>query len=246
MYNIPKIFEQFPDLLALETTRHGGLSQKPYASLNLGFNSGDDLELVTQNRKLLYDRLGIREKRVIYSNQIHKDHILVATRCGAYDGYDALITQNKNAYLNITVADCTPILIYDPVEKVVAAIHAGWKGTVAQLVAKTIQRMERTFKTKAKNCFAYVGTCIDERSFEVDIDVAQEFTYPFKRYDAHKKKFFVDLKGANKAQLLNSGIPENQIEVSPYSTVLHNQDFFSYRKEKGKTGRMIALIGMKK
>lgn len=246
MYNIPKIFEQFPELLAIETTRHGGLSQKPYERLNLGFNSGDDLELVKRNRKLLYDCLDIREKRVVYANQIHKDYILVVTRCGAYNGYDALITQNKNAYLSITVADCTPILIYDPVEKVVAAIHAGWKGTVAQIVAKTIQRMESTFKTKAANCVAYIGTCIDEQSFEVDVDVAQEFAYQFKRFDTHKKKFFVDLKQANKAQLLNSGIPENQIEVSPYSTVLHNQNFFSYRKEKGKTGRMMVMIGIKK
>lgn len=246
MYNIPKIFEQFPDLLAIETTRHGGISQRPYASLNLGFNAGDDLDTVKKNRKLLYDSLGIREKRVVYTNQIHKDGILVATRCGAYDGYDALITQNKNAYLSITIADCTPILIYDPVEKVVAAIHAGWKGTVAQIVAKTVQRMESTFKTKAANCFAYIGTCIDERSFEVDNDVAQAFTYQFKRFDTHRKKFFVDLKQANKAQLINSGIPENQIEISPYSTVQHNRDFFSYRKEKGKTGRMMVMIGLKK
>lgn len=246
MYNIPKIFEQFSDLLAIETTRHGGLSQKPYYSLNLGYNSGDDIEIVTKNRKRLYDALGIREKRVVYANQIHEDHILVVTRCGAYDGYDALITQNKNAYLSVTVADCTPILIYDSVQKVVAAVHAGWKGTVAEIVAKTVQRMEEVFKTKPEDCFAYVGTCIDERSFEVDQDVAQEFKIQQKRYDPVKKKFYVDLKGANKLQLLNSGIPEHQIEVSPYSTVLDNQNFFSYRKEKGTTGRMMVMIGIKK
>ena len=87
--------------------------------------------------------------------------------------------------------------------------------------------------------------CIDKSSFEVGEEVASRFSPDHKRWDARKKKFFVDLKKANEHQLRTFGLPEEQIEISPYSTVLHNQDYFSYRKEKGKTGRMLAIIGLR-
>jgi YfiH family protein len=246
MYTKPKIFTTFPKLLAIETTRQGGFSAKPYASLNLGLNSGEELENINKNRLLLFNELQIRPSRVASANQIHSDGIRRVTRCRLYDGYDALITNNVNTYLTITMADCTPILIYDPVNQAVAAIHAGWKGTVKDIAAKTLQRMQVEFKTNPTNCFAYVGTCIDGKNFEVGPEVAQQFALEFKTLDSTKKKFFVDLKKANTAQLIKCGIPEKQIEVSPFSTVEDNKDYFSFRKEKGKTGRMVVLIGLRK
>jgi YfiH family protein len=141
------------------------------------------------------------------------------------------------------VADCTPILILDTATRAVAAIHAGWRGTEAQIVRKTLEAMQLEFGTQAKNCWAYVGTCIDECSFEVGPEVAEQFDPAFKRYDAGR--YFVDLKRANSAQLQAFGVPADQIETSPYSTVLHVEDYFSYRKEKGQTGRMLCAIGWK-
>ncbi len=248
MYTIPKIFQQFPELIAVESNRKGGVSKTPYSSLNLGLFTDDKLENVKENRKRFFEAIGIKESRVAHSYQVHKDQILKVTRCRAYEGYDALITQNVNSYMAVTVADCTPILIYDAKNQAVAAIHAGWKGTVADITAKTIQRMQMEFKTNPKDCYVYVGTCIDETSFEVGEEVAEKFSIEFKRLDKNgrKPKFYVDLKKANVAQLVKCGVPENQIEVSPYSTVLDNNEYFSHRKEKGKTGRMMALIGVKK
>lgn len=248
MYIKPKIFQQFPELIAVESNRKGGVSKTPYSSLNLGIFTDDYPEDVLENRKLFFENLGIKMSRVTHSYQVHKDKILKVTRSKGYEGYDALITENSNTFLSVTVADCTPILIYDAKNKAVAAVHAGWKGTVLDITAKTIQRMKEDFKTNPRDCYVYVGTCIDENSFEVDEDVASMFTYDLKRLDksGRKPKFFVDLKKANVTQLLKCGVPENQIEVSPYSTVLNNDTYFSHRKEKGKTGRMITLIGVKK
>lgn len=248
MYTKPKIFQQFPEIIAIESTRHGGVSKSPYLSLNLGLFTDDKPENVQQNRQLLFEDLGIRKSRVAHSYQVHKDNILKVTRCKAYEGYDALITGNVNTFVTVTVADCTPILIYDAKNKAVAAIHAGWKGTVLDIAAKTLQNMQKEFKTNPEDCYVYVGTCIDETSFEVGEEVAEQFAIEFKRLDknSRKTKFYVDLKKANVAQLIKCGVPENQIEVSPYSTVLDNQNYFSHRKEKGKTGRMLALIGVRK
>lgn len=248
MYTIPKIFQQFPELIAVESTRKGGVSKAPYSSLNLGLFTDDSPENVLENRERIFESLGIKISRVTQSYQVHKDKILKVTRSKFYEGYDALITENANTFLSVTVADCTPILIYDAKNQAVAAVHAGWKGTVLDITAKTIQRMNEEFKTNPKDCYVYVGTCIDESSFEVGEDVAAMFTYDLKRLDktGRKPKFYVDLKKANVTQLLKCGVPENQIEVSSFSTVLDNDTYFSHRKEKGKTGRMIALIGVKK
>ncbi|WP_026994425.1 peptidoglycan editing factor PgeF [Flectobacillus major] len=245
MFKRPEIFQQFTNLVVAESTRHGGFSEKPYTSLNLGLYSGDSKETVLKNRRQFYQALGIGERRVAHSYQTHSDEIVVVTRGKAYQGYDALITARKGVFISVTVADCTPILIFDPVQQAVGAVHAGWRGTVKQIVAKTIQKMQSEFKTNPADCFAYVGTCIDECSFEVGLEVADEFMPEFKRFDAEKQKFFIDLKKANFVQLLNCGLPENQIEISEFSTILHNEDYFSFRKERGKTGRFAALIGMK-
>ncbi len=248
MYIIPKIFQQFPELIAVESNRKGGVSKAPFSSLNLGLHTDDKPENILENRKIFFENLGIKMSRVTQSEQVHKDKILKVTRSKVYEGYDALITENSNTFLTVTVADCTPILIYDAKNQAVAAVHAGWKGTVLDITAKTIQRMREEFKTNPKDCYVYVGTCIDENSFEVGEDVAAMFTYDLKRLDksGRKPKFYVDLKKANVTQLLKCGVPENQIEVSPFSTVLDNDAYFSHRKEKGKTGRMIAMIGVKK
>jgi polyphenol oxidase len=244
-FRIPAIFNAFPNLVSAESTRHGGHSQAPFSSLNLGLNTTDDPNHVQANRDHLFNLLGIGATQVAFSHQVHGDQVLVATQAGHYTGYDALITNCLDLYLSVTVADCTPILIYDAAQNAVAAIHAGWRGTVAQIAAKTVKVMQQTFGTNPRDCRAYIGTCIDDCSFEVGPEVAAEFGDRFKRYNSAIQKHCIDLKSANLAQLIEAGIPNSQVEVSPYSTVLHNNDYFSYRLEGGQTGRMLAIIGLK-
>ena len=241
----PAIFNQFPELIAAESTRHGGVSQAPYHSLNLGGATNDLPEHVAENNQRFFSEIGVKLADTAKSHQVHGAEILNVRQPGRYEGYDAMITDIPGIQLAVTIADCTPILIYDPVRKAAAAIHAGWRGTVQNIVSKTVLAMNEKFKTNPKDCFAYVGTCIDECSFEVGEEVASHFASSHKRLDETKGKYFIDLKNANKEQLLLAGLKPEYIELSRFSTVLNNEDYFSYRFENGTTGRMLATIGFK-
>lgn len=233
------------NIVAGESTRLGGYSLPPYESLNLGLYTDDQQRTILKNRRFFFESLGIKPEQTAGSHQVHGDQVFVVEQPGQYEGFDALICNHKGIFLTVTVADCTPILIYDSQKEAVAAIHAGWKGTVLEIVRKTLELMSKNFGTKGEDCHAYIGTCIDECSFEVDADVADNFSLPFKRWDDNRNKFFIDLKAANKKQLLDFGIPDANIEVSTFSTFDHNDRYFSYRKEKGQTGRMLGVIGMR-
>ena len=244
MFRSPALFKQFPELIAAESTRHGGVSPAPFSSLNLGMSTGDSPLHIEENRRRFWLVLGVSAGQVAAAHQVHGSDILTVTQPGRYDGYDALITNRANIVLTVTIADCTPVLLYDPVQRAVAAIHAGWRGTVQQIAAKAVMKMQEEFGTNPADCYAYIGTCIDECAFEVGEDVAGHFAEEYKRYDHGLQKYFVDLKAANLAQLRSAGVPENHVEVSTFSTVLHNEDYFSYRLEKGQTGRMLSAIAI--
>lgn len=235
----------FPNIVAGQSTRHGGVSEGPYASLNLGISTADDPGAVAENRRRFFAALGFDADQTASAHQIHGDSILHVRAPGRYEGYDALVTTEQNLLLNVTVADCTPILVYDPVQEAIAAIHAGWKGTVLKIAAKTIQQMELLFGTRAEDCSAYIGTCIDRCDYEVDADVAGHFDEKFAVWNEEKQKFQLDLKAANRDQLLAQGLLYQNIEISPHSTASQVGDYFSHRAEKGITGRMLAVIAMK-
>ena len=237
MYKTPDIFKVLPQVTAAESTRLCG---------NLGLFTQDQKEVVLANRQRFFASLGFTEEQAAHSFQCHSDKILVVDAPQAADGYDALITNGAEIYLCITIADCTPVLIYDPLSGSIAAIHAGWRGTVARIVEKTIQAMTNEFGASPSSCLAYVGTCIDFQNFEVGEEVAVHFPEQFKRPGEKAGKFFVDLKATNKAQLLAAGLQSDNIEVSTFSTFKHNDQYFSHRKEHGKTGRMLVVIGKKR
>lgn len=246
LYRRPAIFVPFQDrLAAAESTRHGGVSAPPYASLNLGLYTGDDPAAVRENRRRFFAALGFTPEQTAGARQVHGDHIRYVEDPGQYEGYDALITDRPGLLLTVTVADCAPVLVFDPRQGAVAAIHAGWRGTAAGIVDKTMRELTNRFGSRPVDCYAYIGTCIDECSYEVDADVADHFPRPYKRWDGDRHKFFLDLKGANRSQLLEAGVPAAQIGISSFSTVSDNRDYFSHRREKGRTGRLLAAIGKK-
>jgi YfiH family protein len=240
----PSIFTPYPWLIAAESTRHGGVSSEPYASLNLGLYTDDDPADIRENRRRFFGAIGTTASQVAGARQVHGCEVHYVEEPGQYEGYDALITDRPGLFLTVTVADCTPILLADIRRRSIAAIHAGWRGTIAGIVSKTMEAMRRHFGADPRDCRAYIGTCIDACSYEVDADVADHFDDPFRQWDASRGKFLVDLKAANRAQLIHQGVPSGQIEISAHDTVRHNEDFFSHRKEKGHTGRMLAGIGM--
>lgn len=232
-------------MVVAESTRHGGVSPAPYASLNLGKRTDDAPENVEENRRRFGAAAGFRPEQLAWSYQIHGVEVRRVEAAGGFSGYDALVTQRPGVVLAVSVADCAPVLVYDMRQKAVAAIHAGWRGAVAGIVPKTLQAMAEWFGTRSGDCLAYVGTCIDECSFEVGPEVAAQFDNAFVRFDATRGRHFVDLKGAITQQLRDCGLLDEQIEVSPYSTVLHHDDYFSHRLSGGRTGRMMAIIGLR-
>jgi len=245
-YQAIEIFNFNDHLLAIESTRWRGVSTQPYSSLNLGAFTNDRQEAIQQNKELLYTDLGINSDQIASSFQCHGNEVLNVIEPGYYEGFDALITNKKDIFLQILVADCTPILLFDPQNEVVAAIHAGWRGTANNIVQKTLEKMKDVFNTNPSDCFAYVGTCISQPFFEVDEDVALYFDEEFYVFDKEKNKYFIDLKGCNVRALSDAGLMKNHIAVSPFCTVKDNHLFFSHRHEKGTTGRFGVIIGMRK
>ncbi|TNE68968.1 MAG: peptidoglycan editing factor PgeF [Bacteroidetes bacterium] len=243
LYRQPAIFQNIAALVAAESTRHGGISLAPYHSLNLGKNTQDKPEHVAENRQRFCSALGFHPGQLAWSHQVHGAEVRLVTEPGGASGFDALITRESGILLSVSVADCTPVLVYDTRQQAMAAIHAGWRSAAAGIVRIVLHNMQKAFGSRAVDCLAYVGTCIDECSFEVGPEVAAAFEAGVKRFDPESSKYFVDLKKECTRQLQEAGLPESQIEVSPYSTVLHYADYFSHRRENGTTGRMLAVIG---
>lgn len=240
----PELFNS-TKIIAAQSTRLGGLSPKPYNSLNLGMSVQDDELNVLKNRELFFGSLGIKQSQVTKSHQVHGTNVLNVTAPITTEGYDGLITNTPGIFLVVSIADCCPILIHDEKNKAVAAIHAGWRGTAGKIVSNALVLMKEKFGTEGKDCKAFIGACIGYENFEVGAEVAAHFDTNHKRFDDRKQKWFVDLKTANKSLLMAAGVLSSNIEISSYCTVKDNSLFFSHRAENGKTGRMMAVIGIK-
>lgn len=245
---------EFPELLHFSTTRVGGCSTNNYGSLNLGFNSGDLPENVITNRLNLSMALGINPDRLIFPKQTHtatvktinhkffdlgnekQKHFLNET--------DAVITDLKNVCIAVKTADCVPVLLFDSKRKVVAAIHAGWRGTVQEIVLMTIHKMIEEFGSESSDLSAGIGPSISPAVYEVGEEVWNKFSHEFYCVTNPPKadKRFLDLWSANYHQLISAGIPENQIEIAGMCTFSDAYQFFSARRDGLKTGRMATGI----
>jgi len=246
-YIIPEIFRNYPDLLTLQSTRTGGVSEGMYASLNLGINTGDRPECVRENTRRLCAAAGIEPEKIVRSEQVHGTEILVADKPGAYHGYDAFITNKENLFLSVFTADCYPILVFDPRHNASGAIHAGWKGAAGEIVLKTIDAMQKNFGSLPSECIAWIGTGISGDAYEVSREVAKAFRTDESRpshFSVNEEKYLLDLGQVNFQQLLDAGIRIANIERSSFCSYRDSTLFFSYRRDKGTTGRMVSLIGV--
>jgi hypothetical protein len=232
-------------LVAAQSTRHGGVTPGSLGSLNLGWYTDDRPENVRENYRRLGADLDFDPTRIAAGYQVHGTQVLRVAAPGQAHGYDAFATDQPGIVLSVSVADCTPVLLFDPQHQVVAAAHAGWRGTVANIVGSTLAAMQAWYGTDPGDCFAYIGTCIAYADYQVDTDVADHFPAGHRRWDERAGKFYVDLKGANRDHLLQAGLAPEHIAVSTFSTHANAGDFFSHRAEKGRAGRGIALIGRK-
>jgi hypothetical protein len=235
-------------------TRNGGASLDVYKSLNMSFREGDEEFRVQQNWSKLARSFDIPLERFLVLNQVHGDGILVA-EAGEADAifrtelnYDAIVTNRPGLAICIKTADCVPVLIADRAKKVVAAVHAGWKGTALAISAKVIRLMRKRYASRPQDILAAIGPSIGLCCYEVDHFTAEAFreqkdneSFLFPS-TVKSSKWMVDLPEANRRQILDCGIPEENIESSGYCTMCNQNIFFSHRGSGGITGRQISFM----
>jgi YfiH family protein len=266
-------FSAFPWLVHGFSTSQGGVSRLNGSKvLNLGFTEWDARENVQQNRKLFQSALAASEFKLVSLKQFHSDVV-----CGfpsAPDepcSGDASITNTSNLLLGIQTADCVPILLLDPKKRAVAAVHAGWRGTLQRIVEKTIGRMKMEFNTDPSDLLAAIGPAIGGCCYEVGTEVAAAFHSQFANapewfdelrtgdepnplqwlnqfppgHQPPPKNVRLDLRKANRAQLLSAGLNPQNIFVSDLCTACCPDVLFSYRKQGSESGRMTSVIGIR-
>lgn len=242
------------------STRLSGVSEKPYASLNLALHVGDVEEKVLENRNRFAVAVGVLAERICTAEQIHSDVVTVVTEADAgrgsrayaeaIKGTDALITNVPELPLMLCFADCTPLLFFDEEHRAIGIAHGGWKGTVQRIAGKTLRAMEEQFGTRAENCLAAIGPAIGPKHYAVGEEVAanfrKEFSYAEEFSELRDGKTYLNLWEANRRQLLEAGMKDENIDMASACTVEDNAWYFSYRAEGAVTGRIAALISLVK
>lgn len=245
------------------TTRIGGVSTRPYDSLNLGLSCGlnpaqstqpsapeDSPDNIRENHARVFQAIGCAAHQHAWVHQVHAaDSVVVdMINAGEHPNADALISQTPDIVLSIRVADCVPILLAGQDGRVVAAIHAGWRGVVQDIVPKTIEKLSRQFNAPESDLTVAVGPCIGSEHFEVGEEVADAFRCIQLHdavFDRPGGKPHIDLARAVVMQLTASGIRQNQIDHADLCTFSNKEDFFSHRRDCGVTGRMAAIIAVR-
>ena len=235
------------------TTRFGGVSTGYLASLNLGIHRGDTTENLMENYRILGSAVGFAPEDLVFTRQTHTDIVRRVDRTNAGEGLfrpvepecDALITNEPGLTLAAFTADCTPILLHDAVTGAVGAVHAGWRGTVADIAGKTVQAMCREYGCRPEQIHAAIGPNIGGCCFETDRDVpdavravlgAAGECYIRKTGE----KYHVDLKGVNEALLRRAGV--RVIDISTECTACRPDRFWSHRVTGGNRGAQAAII----
>lgn len=238
------------------TTRHEGVSRPPYNSLNLGATTDDSPHNVEGNRSLLTRAFGISQERLVTVRQNHGSDLLVIDApnddLSHFAGVEAdgIITNQTGIMIGVTVADCVPILLYDPIRKVVAAVHAGWKGTAAAIVARAVQGMQSVFGSAQAGIKAAIGPCINPCCYQVDQPVKDGFKGQPELWQAVSEPdttdtWRLDLALANRMQLEDAGLFPANIQTVGNCVCCQKDFFFSYRRDGGETGRQIGFIMLK-
>ncbi|MEN7549113.1 peptidoglycan editing factor PgeF [Rapidithrix thailandica] len=247
----------FQGLKHYVSTRKGGFSNEgTFGSLNLSYNSGDDRETVTANRKKLTHALGIPLSRLIVPRQMHTDTIALVNEevlqtyvpNHSLEATDGLLTNLPGICLSVFSADCVPVLFYDPVKRVVAAVHAGWRGTVQLIAQKMIGQMQLHFGCQASDIRVGIGPSICQGVYQVGPEVIEEVRNALGTWEGlvnrvdQEGKGYLNLWEANRLQLLQAGVLPEHIEVAEICTFTQYQTFFSARKLGIRSGRFAAGV----
>lgn len=244
-----------PSVKAFSTCRDDGCGEGAYGTFNCTHYCGDNADHVAANRERLCADWQIAPDRLFIPRQVHDTRIAIvdeaflaeslARQTELLEGVDALISPLAQCCLAISTADCVPVLLHDERTGVIAAIHAGWRGTVARIVEQTMEKMTTLYGTRGEDICAAIGPSISQASFEVGDEVYQAFDdagFPMDRIAVHQEKWHIDLWEANRLQLVDAGVGPSRIEVAGICTYLHVDRFFSARRLGIMSGRMLTGI----
>ncbi len=248
--------DSFPEVRLFTTTRQSGVSQGNYSSFNLSPFSGDVNSDFQKNIQILSNEIDLPVDKIIIPFQTHETEVKVIDSCffelheaakGKFlFGVDALITNLPGVCIGVTTADCVPVFFYDPNKKVIAVAHAGWRGTCAGIVTKTISKMVLEFGCRPADIFSAIGPSISAKVYKVGEELISEFEkngFPVDEIFARNESgLFLDLWKANQFLLLKAGIPDANIEISGRCTFTEHETFFSARRLGIKSGRIYSGI----
>lgn len=230
------------------STRAGGFSGLEYSSLNLGYHVDDDATMVTNNRHQLAVHAGYDAAHLVAAQQVHgaRSHLVAVEDSGrgaldwesAIANTDALIVGTPQIPVMILVADCAPLLLVDPQQKVLAVVHAGWRGAVAGVARSTLERMQREFGASVADVKVGVGPCLCTDCFEIGEEVAEAaILVAPESVQRRTPKPHLDLRALLQQDLEQAGVLRRHIETLPHCPRCNNETLFSHRGQQGKAGR---------
>ncbi len=259
------ILEQFPYLRHGFSTRLGGVSSGIFESMNLGFRRGDFDDLVMENYERICNSIGIKVDNLVFTDQVHKANVRVATvsdrgmgikKERTFKEIDGHITKESDVSLLTFSADCVPLFFLDPVNKAIGLTHSGWRGTVSKIGKVTVERMKEEYGSKAEDILVVIGPCICKDCYEVSEDVAKEFMthfskeqwenflFPHTEVAEAGQKYQLDLWEANHQLLLEAGVASEHIIKSGLCTMCRQDLFFSHRGSKGQRGSLAGFMSL--
>ena len=241
----PILLSTFTGVAAAFTTRKGGVSQLPYSDANLAFHVGDDSKNVLTNHDLLSKMIGYDRQSLVHMRQIHSDRIVLINEAFNFDTppeCDALITDRVNIPLMVMSADCTPILLYDPIHHACAAVHAGRAGALNEILPKTIHAMVKNFGSIPSDIHAALGPSISSCCYEINTSIAEETIakgYPEALHNT-EERIYLDVNTILLRQLKQLGV--EKVDVINECTACNNDHYISYRADQQHTGRIAGVI----
>ena len=250
-------WDKFPEIIHAFSTRNGGVSKPPYDSLNLDLVRPSSHQGVFENFERITEVLRININDLVQLNYAHGDGIEIVDsrhkgmgllRKSELPTCDAIITKESGVVILTTHADCASFLIYNPVVRVVAACHAGWRGMLLKIGQKTIEKLSLMFGSNPEDCCVGIGPCICGDCFEVDLPVAEQFGAVFPDIDAIRRredgKYLIDLVRCAAKQFLDAGLFAENITIADECTYENVDRYYSYRRDKPNAGSMAGFLGL--
>ncbi len=245
--------------VALFSSRQGGVSDKPYDSLNLALHVGDEKKRVLENRSRLLSLFNSSIEKMVGCEQVHGNRVMVvgpqyagrgsASLETAVKDCDALVTSTPDLILSTYYADCIPLYFFDPVNKAVGLAHSGWKGTMQRTACACLETMIQTFDSRPQEVEVFIGPGIGSCCFKISRDLISQVNLSFGDFDGIINEYdnfcTWDLKRTNRLMLQQCGIKSENIYDCQLCTSCNPGDFYSYRRDQGFTGRMGAFIFVK-